>query len=168
MFLPFEVETILNIPISYHVQDDQLIWVGNKSEIFTVKSTYYVARKILVGCDRGESSTGDTQALLWKKMWHLNIPAKVRNFAWRLCTDAIPTMLNINKRGIQVGLCMDRVGSDWGDFLTPPIMVGQKKFNLTQPTWVRLNPWVWQILLLLLLNWVEKNININILKKPKD
>ena len=35
----------------------------------------------------------------------------------------------------------------------------------TQSTWVGLNPWVWQILLLLLLNWVEKNININILKK---
>ena len=133
MFLPFELEAILNIPISYHVQDDQLIWVGNKSEIFTVKSAYYVAWKILEGCDKGESSTGDTQAPLWKKMWHLNIPAKVRNFAWRLCTDAIPTMLNINKRGIQVGVCMSRVGSDWGDFLTPPIMVGQKKFNPTQP-----------------------------------
>ena len=64
MFLPFEVETILNIPISYHVQDDQLIWVGNKSEIFTVKSAYYVARKILEGCDKGESSIGDAQALL--------------------------------------------------------------------------------------------------------
>ena len=47
IFLPFEVETILNIPISYHVQDDQLIWVGNKSGVFTVKSAYYIARKIL-------------------------------------------------------------------------------------------------------------------------
>ena len=42
IFLPFEVETILNIPISYHVQDDQLIWVGNKSGVFTVKSAYYI------------------------------------------------------------------------------------------------------------------------------
>ena len=47
-----------------HVQDDQLIWVGNKSEIFTVKSANYVARKILEGCDKGESSTGDAQAPL--------------------------------------------------------------------------------------------------------
>ena len=115
IFLPFEVETILNIPISYHVQEDQLIWVGNKSAVFTMKSAYYVARKILEGCDRGESSTSDTQAPLWKKMWHLNIPAKVRIFAWRLCTNAIPTMLNINKRGIQVNpscpLCNDGVES---------------------------------------------------------
>ena len=48
-------------------------------------------------------------------MWHLNIPAKVRIFAWRLCIDVIPTMLNINKRGIQVNpicpLCNDGVES---------------------------------------------------------
>ena len=48
-------------------------------------------------------------------MWHLNILAKVRIFAWRLCTNAIPTMLNINKRGIQVNpscpLCNDGVES---------------------------------------------------------
>ena len=43
IFLPFEVETILNVPISYHAQEDQLIWVGNKSGVFTVKSAYYVA-----------------------------------------------------------------------------------------------------------------------------
>ena len=81
IFLPFEVETILNIPINYHAQEDQFIWVGNKNGTFTVKSAYYVARKILEGNSRGESSIGDMRAPLWKKMWHLNIPAKVRIFA---------------------------------------------------------------------------------------
>ena len=50
-------------------------------------------------------------------------------------------------------------------------MVGQKKFNPTQPTWIRLGrvePMDLTFLLLLLLNLVEKNININILKKPKN
>ena len=31
---------------------------------------------------------------------------------------------------------MGWVGSGWGDFLTQPTMVGKKKFNLTQLTWV--------------------------------
>jgi len=115
IFLPFEVETILNIPISYHAQEDQLIWVGNKNGTFTVKSAYYVARKIIEGNSRGESSVGDVRAPLWKMMWHLNIPAKVRIFAWRLCMNAIPTMLNLNKRGVQVDpicpLCKDDIES---------------------------------------------------------
>ena len=45
-------------------------------------------------------------------------------------------------------------GSDWGDFLAQPTVVGKKKFNPTQPTWVRLG-WVeplgWTIFLFLLL-----------------
>jgi len=30
IFLPFEVETILNIPINHHLLEDSIIWVGNK------------------------------------------------------------------------------------------------------------------------------------------
>ena len=49
---------------------------------------------------------------------------------------------------LQLEMCMSRVGSGWGDFLTQPIMVGPKKIQpnpthhiiSTQPTWVELNP----------------------------
>ena len=30
IFLPFKVEAILNIPISHHLLEDSIIWVGNK------------------------------------------------------------------------------------------------------------------------------------------
>lgn len=30
LFLPFEVETILRIPLSHNLLDDKIIWVGNK------------------------------------------------------------------------------------------------------------------------------------------
>ena len=43
LFLPFEVETILNIPQSYSLPEDKIIWVGNKRVEFSVKSAYYVA-----------------------------------------------------------------------------------------------------------------------------
>ena len=72
--------------------------------------------------------------------------------------------MNLNTRGVH--------GLGWGDFLTQPTMVGQKKFNPTQPNLTHMgrvgSGWTHgfdKILLLLLLNWVEKNININILKK---
>ena len=31
----------------------------------------------------------------------LKYPRKVRIFAWRICMNAIPTMMNLNKRGVQ-------------------------------------------------------------------
>ena len=81
IFLPFEVETILNIPISFHLPDDSIIWVGNKKGSFSIKNAYYVARRILEKEDHGESSLGDVCAPLWKRIWHLNIPEKIRIFA---------------------------------------------------------------------------------------
>ena len=62
----------------------------------------FLAREIVEKHKRDESSVGDVCAPLWKKMLHLNIPAKVRVFAWRLCMKAIPSMLNMSNRGIQV------------------------------------------------------------------
>lgn len=47
IFLPFEVETILNIPIIYHLPKDSITWMGNKKGSFLVKSAYYVARRLL-------------------------------------------------------------------------------------------------------------------------
>ena len=43
LFLPFGVETILNMPLSYTLPKDKIIWVGNKKGEFTVKSAYYIA-----------------------------------------------------------------------------------------------------------------------------
>ena len=57
-----------------------------------VKSAYFLAREIIEKHERGEFSVGDICAPLWKNMWHLNILAKVRIFAWRLCMKAIPLM----------------------------------------------------------------------------
>ena len=54
-------------------------------------------------------------------------------------------------------------------------MIGKKKFNPTQPNPTHMGRvgsgktyGFDKFSLLLLLYWVEKNININILKKPKD
>ena len=59
IFLPFEVETILNIPISHLLPKDFVIWVDNRKRNFTVKSAYYVAKEILDSVMLCKSSRGD-------------------------------------------------------------------------------------------------------------
>ena len=39
--------------------------------------------------EEGESSSGDPRSPLWKKLWNLNIPPKVRIFAWKMCMNAL-------------------------------------------------------------------------------
>ena len=103
LFLPFEVRTILNIPISYNLLEDKIIWVGNNKGVFIVKSAYYIALNLVESSKEGECSYNDPRELLWRKLWHLHIPSKIKIFAWRACIDALPTMVNLHKRGI--GTC---------------------------------------------------------------
>lgn len=58
-FLPFEANTILNLPISVTLPDDKITWIGNKRGEFTVKSAYYIALTIAEPSHRGESSYGN-------------------------------------------------------------------------------------------------------------
>ena len=95
LFLPFEANTVLNIPLSHNLRDDKIIWVGNKKGEFTVKIAYYIATKVIEAVEEGESSTDDPRSPLWKKLWHLNIPTKIRICAWRMYIDGLPTMLNL-------------------------------------------------------------------------
>ncbi|KAK9990557.1 hypothetical protein SO802_025542 [Lithocarpus litseifolius] len=75
-FLPFEAETILNIPLSYNLLEDSIIWMGNKQGVFSVKSAYYVALPFVEKSKVGECSIGDSRTRLWKKVWQLQLPAK--------------------------------------------------------------------------------------------
>ena len=80
-FLPFEAETILNIPLSFSLPEDSIMWMGNKRGVFTVKSAYYVALLLVEKSEVGECSTSDCRTHLWKKMWQLRLPAKIRIFS---------------------------------------------------------------------------------------
>ena len=61
---------------------------------------------MLNSLDEGECSTGDSRNPLWKKLWHLSIPPKVRIFAWRMCLNALPTLVNLqSKRVVNCDIC---------------------------------------------------------------
>ena len=69
LFLPFEVDTILNIPLSHNLLEDKIIWVGNNKGVFSVKSAYYVALAMINSNDCGECSYRDPRTSLWKRIW---------------------------------------------------------------------------------------------------
>lgn len=50
--------------------------------------------------EKVENSSGDLYRLLWKKLWHLNLRAKMKIFVWRACVNGLLTMENMNIRGI--------------------------------------------------------------------
>ncbi|KAL0004281.1 hypothetical protein SO802_011842 [Lithocarpus litseifolius] len=99
-FLPFEAETILRIPLSRSLLDDKLIWMGNRRGVFTVKSAYHIAHCLVENKDVGGSSMGDPFKPLWKRLWLLNLPSKIKIFAWRACVNRLPSKEKMCSRGI--------------------------------------------------------------------
>ena len=101
LFLPFEADLILKIPLSYTLPEDKLIWMGNKRGAFTVRSAYFVAVKILDTRVNGECSSGDPNSLIWRKIWSMKLPEKIKIFSWRACVNGLPLLTNMVAKGIQ-------------------------------------------------------------------
>ena len=102
LFLPFEVDTILKISLSHNLPEDKLIWIGNKRGEFTVKMCLLCWTKLLDTKDEGECSTGDPNAQLWKKMWSLKLPAKIKIFSWWVGVNGLPVLTNMVAKGMQI------------------------------------------------------------------
>nr|XP_023892943.1 uncharacterized protein LOC112004933 [Quercus suber] len=101
LFLPFESDTILKIPLSQNFPEDSLIWIGNKRGVFTIKSAYHIAANLLDDSDFGECSSGDPNAYLWKSLWKLKLPGKIKIFSWIACVDGLPVYVRMVERGIK-------------------------------------------------------------------
>ena len=104
MFLPHEANVILGIPLSLRLPRDSLIWAWTPKGMFTVNSAYKVAQSLLREAypklERGECSHTAGMKNLWKQIWGLNCPNKVRIFMWRACSNILPTKLLLRARGI--------------------------------------------------------------------
>ena len=59
LFLPFEAQTILNIPLSFNLPEDTIGWIGNNRGVFSIKSVYYVALALVDPSVEVKSSNGD-------------------------------------------------------------------------------------------------------------
>ena len=96
---------ILAIPLSNLHTRDSLIWMKNKSRTFSVKSAYQVAVRLTQQHDE-EHSVARRDQPIWKKIWSLNVPPKVRTFLWRACSNSLPTRANLHRRKVQIeSLC---------------------------------------------------------------
>ena len=84
-YLPFSrTDVILGILINSHLLDDSLIWAWTPNGKFNVRRAYKVAQKYGEKRNQqGESggfSDGSRMKAIWKMIWNLNCPNKVKHF----------------------------------------------------------------------------------------
>ena len=61
------------------------------------------------------SSSCTKENTIWRKIWKLNIPPKIKHFLWRALINSLPTKLNLKKRGVQVWEVCERCGAEKED-----------------------------------------------------
>lgn len=106
IFLPINVDRILQVPISRRNVPDERVWAASKNGNLRVRDVYHGGLRAKVECS---SSIGSDP--IWKYMWQLCIPSKAKIFLWRALWDILPHGVNLNKKGVSsVGFCA-RCGS---------------------------------------------------------
>lgn len=98
IFTPDEAERICSvIPSPLHASDS-VFWRGTSQGIFMVRSAYHMAMQRrargLSGC-----SNAKEEGVL-KDIWSLQSPAVVKNIAWKVAHDMLPTKGNLYKKKI--------------------------------------------------------------------
>ncbi|CAL1408340.1 unnamed protein product [Linum trigynum] len=81
-------QAILTIPLRGREEQDRLVWRHSEDGRYTVKSGY---RRWLAGFmqEKGIRPSGD--AKLWKAIWTMRVPPKVRHFMWKFARAILPT-----------------------------------------------------------------------------
>jgi hypothetical protein len=97
-----DVERILEIPINHKGFDDFLAWNHTSHGSYTVHSGYHLQWKHQFGASAGQLALpgGSTNNLVWKTLWHLKLPSKVKIFNWRSLHGIVPLKCIIANRHI--------------------------------------------------------------------
>ena len=91
-----DAEAILRLPLSRRHASDLLIWLHTKNGEYSVRSGYHVAKELSrQGSNKGESLKADSGGLVWRHLWKLHLPNKIKVFGWRACQNALPTRENL-------------------------------------------------------------------------
>lgn len=107
LFWEEDVVNILAIPV--HIdREDTVAWHFDQKGVFSIKSAYHVLEdeaELLQVRQKGESSLlsnnrggGD----IWKKIWKLPGPLKIKQFVWRVAHNSLAFKQNISRRGVRL------------------------------------------------------------------
>ena len=92
MFSPVNVRGILQIPLHVEALEYFVAWHYTKSGTFSARLAYHLEFDHQFGRHYANSnSPGSTQLSgVWKELWHLHLPGKIKHFGWKVLKGVLP------------------------------------------------------------------------------
>ncbi|XP_075650197.1 uncharacterized protein LOC142620773 [Castanea sativa] len=75
--------------------DDRQVWAETSNGIFSIRSAYKLTLELETNREIGSCSDG-SNIWFWKRLWSIQIPHKIRHFAWRAAHDILPIKENLS------------------------------------------------------------------------
>jgi hypothetical protein len=100
LFLPYEAQQILNIPLLDSAHEDTITWDGTPDGNYSVKSGYQAIMQWKES-NQNTASTSNQSSRLWDRIWKLNVPPKHNHLLWRIMNNALPVKTNLAKKGVR-------------------------------------------------------------------
>ena len=91
---------ILSMPCNHSQAANRLVWTYTLRGTFTIRSAYKIALSLSNHTHATRASNDESQHLFWCTLWSLNVPQKLKIFAWRACCNILPTKVNLSHRGV--------------------------------------------------------------------
>lgn len=88
-----EARKIVNIIIPQTPQSDKLVWFEDKSGVYSMKSGYKAFMET--------SNINDMERNLYKQIWSLHCPAKIKILLWKLVPNYVLTFQNFHHKRIK-------------------------------------------------------------------
>jgi len=108
-FLPCDAEIICSLPLCPTWPNDKLIWHFSANGEFSVKSAYQVARaRVQAQTATSSDATGKS---FWRLIWKLDVPPRIKVFAWKVGAQALATKMNLAIRVPAVDMRCDICGA---------------------------------------------------------
>ena len=96
---PNDALAIMSIPLSSQLPRDRLVWAYIPKGNFTIPNTYKVTLS-LATTSIGEASSNQNRKNFQKTIWGLNVPNKIKSFAWQASKNIQPTKSNLCRRKV--------------------------------------------------------------------
>ena len=100
IFWAEDVQHILATPTSPG-HEDAIAWHYDRRGIFSVKSVYHVLddEKNRIRTHQGgqcsSTCSANNKGTVWRQLWRLPCPPKIKHFLWRLGRNSLPLKMNI-------------------------------------------------------------------------
>ncbi|RYR39727.1 hypothetical protein Ahy_A09g045312 [Arachis hypogaea] len=79
-------------------KEDHLYWPWKEDGNYSIRTGYYVARRVGQNSKYENLSTSEDKREIWKEVWRMEVPQKIRMFLWKACHDILPIESNLYKR----------------------------------------------------------------------